>query len=202
MLRVGVTGGIGSGKTIVCSLFARHGIPVLSADDIAKNLMQNDGSLRAQLISVLGKSAYAADGTLDRAYVAGKIFSDKMLQRKVNNLVHPKVELEIDTRFAALERSGASVGMMEAALIYEAGYDKRLDVVIVVDAPESDRIKRVVARDKTSLIEVKKRIAAQSSTEQKNKKADYIIHNTGSLSELEASVEFLVRILQHTIKKQ
>lgn len=202
MLRVGVTGGIGSGKTIVCSLFANHGIPVVSADEIAKELMQADSALRAQLSSLLGSSAYRPDGSLDRSYVAGKIFSNKSLQRKVNGLVHPKVEAEIESRFAAMEHSGATIGMMEAALIFEAGYDERLDVVIVVDAPESDRIKRVVARDGSSVGDVQKRIAAQSPSDQKARRADYVIHNSGSLSELEASVDFLVRILQHTLKKQ
>ena len=202
ILRVGVTGGIGSGKTIVCSLFAKHGIPVMSADEIAKNLMQSDDALRTQLILLLGSSTYRPDGSLDRASVAAKIFSNKSLQKKVNSLVHPRVEAEIDSRFAAMERSGKAIGLVEAALIYEAGYDKRLDVVIVVDAPEPDRIKRVVARDRSSTEEVRKRIAAQSPSEQKARKADYIIRNSGSLSELEASVDFLVLLLQKTIKKK
>ena len=202
ILRVGVTGGIGSGKTIVCSLFAKYGIPVLAADEIAKELMQSDKALRAQLVSVLGPSTYRADGSLNRGYVAARIFSNKSLHRKVNRLVHPKVVDEIEDRFAAMERSGTTIGILEAALIYEAGYDKRLDVVIVVDAPESDRIKRVVARDGCSVEDVQKRIASQSPSDQKARKADYVIHNSGPLSELEASVEFLVKILQNTLKKQ
>ena len=202
ILRVGVTGGIGSGKTIVCSLFAKHGIPVVSADEIAKELMQSDNSLRSQLGLLLGPSTYRPDGSLDRAFVAAKVFSDKSLQRKVNSLVHPKVEAEIDSRFVAMAQRGEAIGIVEAALIYEAGYDKRLDLVIVVDAPESVRIKRVVARDRSSAVEVQKRIAAQSSSEQKTRKADYVIHNSGSMSELEASVDFLVLLLQKTIKKK
>ena len=202
ILRVGVTGGIGSGKTLACSLFEKNGIPVLSADEIAKEMMQVDTALRSELSSLLGSSAYRGDGSLDRAYVAAKIFSQKSMQRKVNRLVHPKVEAEIDRRFAAMEQSGTPVGIVEAALIYEAGYDKQLDIVIVVDAPESERIKRVVERDGSSTEEVQKRIAVQSSSRHKVSKADYIIHNTGSLSELESSVEFLARILQNIIRKQ
>ena len=202
ILRVGVTGGIGSGKTVVCSLFAKHGIPVLSADEMAKEMMQRDNVLRSQLKSLLGASTYRVDGSLDRAFVAARIFSDKSLQRKLNKLVHPRVEAEIDSRFAAMGRSGNAIGIVEAALIYEAGYDKRLDVVIVVDAPESERVKRVVARDGSSAMEVQKRIAAQSPQEQKSRKADYVIHNTGSLSELESSVQFLVKILHNSTKNQ
>jgi dephospho-CoA kinase len=202
ILRVGLTGGIGSGKSIVSSLFAKHGIPVMSADEIAKELMQTDSALRSQLKLLLGSSTYRPDGSLDRAYVASKIFSDKSLQKKVNNLVHPKVEAEVDSRFAAMEHSGKAIGIVEAALIYEAGYDKHLDVVIVVDAPEPDRIRRVVARDRTSAEEVRKRMAAQSPSEQKARKADYVIRNSGSASELKASVDFLVLLLQKTIKKK
>ena len=202
ILRVGVTGGIGSGKTFVCALFAKNGFPVLSADEIAKELMQSDTALRLQLSALLGSSTFRADGSLDRGYVAGRIFSAKSLQRKVNRLVHPKVEAEIDRRFAAMERSGKAIGIVEAALIYEAGYDKRLDVVIVVDAPESERIKRVVARDRSSSEEVQERIAMQSPSKQKARKADYVIRNAGSLSELESSVQFLVKILQNIIKRQ
>jgi dephospho-CoA kinase len=201
LLRVGVTGGIGSGKSIVCSMFAKCGIPVLSADEIAKDIMQSDNTLRLQLKSLLGLSTFRSDGTLDRAFVAGRIFSDKALHRKVNKLVHPRVEAEIESRFEALERSGHAVGIVEAALIYEAGFDKQLDVVIVVDAPEQERIKRVVARDGSSAQEVQKRIAAQSPSEEKSRKADYVIHNMGSLTNLESSVQFLAKLLHTTINK-
>jgi dephospho-CoA kinase len=200
-LRVGVTGGIGSGKSLVCSLFAKLGIPVISADDIAKEIMQNDDALRRQLRALLGPSTYQSDGRLDRAYVAGKIFSNKSLHRKVNHLVHPVVEAEIDKRFLEMERGGETVGIVEAAMIYEAGYDKRLDLVIVVDAPEAKRIERVVKRDGTSADEVQKRINAQSPAEKKTGKAGYVIRNTGSLATLESSVEFLSAILQTMSKK-
>jgi dephospho-CoA kinase len=202
ILRVAVTGGIGSGKTLVCSLFAKYGIPVLSADEIAKDMMQSDKALRSELSALLGSSTYLVDGSLNRAYVAGKIFSDKSLKQKVNRLIHPKVEAGIDSWFVAMEHSGEAIGIVEAALIYEAGYDKRLDVVLVIDVPESVRIERVVARDGSSVDDVKKRIAAQAPAEQKAKKADYVIHNAGSFSELETSVQFLVRILQSISKKQ
>jgi dephospho-CoA kinase len=202
ILRVGITGGIGSGKTLVCSMFSNQGIPVLSADDIAKELMQKDVSLRAGLRALLGPSAYRPDGSLDRSFVAAKIFSDASLQKKVNKLVHPAVEAEVDTRFRTLQEAGHAVGIVEAALIYEAGFDKRLDVVIVVDAPEDERIRRVVARDGSSVEQVEGRIAAQLAPEKKARKADYIIHNTGSRSDLESSVTFLFTILHTLSRKQ
>ncbi|MGA3243408.1 MAG: dephospho-CoA kinase [Bacteroidota bacterium] len=202
ILRIGVTGGIGSGKSLVCSIFSNLGVPVLSADDIAKELMRDDGSLSRALISLLGPSTYLADGDLDRQYVASKIFSSSGLGRKVNALVHPRVEAEIGKRFVKLEKAGNRLGIVEAALIYEAGFEKELDYVIVVDSPEADRIQRVVDRDKVSADDVRKRIQSQQSPGSKLGKADYIIRNTGSIQELEASVRFLFSILQNIVGKQ
>jgi dephospho-CoA kinase len=200
ILRVGITGGIGSGKSLVCSLFVQHGIPVLSADDVAKEIMRNDTPLRERLVTLLGPSTYRSDGELDRGYVASRIFSDATLKRRVNKLVHPKVEEELDKRFAELRNAGTQIAAVEAALLYESGYDKRLDVMIVVDAPETERIRRVAERDKTSPEEVRRRIRAQLPAEKKVRNADYVIRNTGSLRDLENSVDFLIRVLQNTIK--
>ncbi len=108
--------------------------------------------------------------------------------------------MELDKRFAELRNAGTQVAAVEAALLYESGYDKRLDVMIVVDAPETERIRRVVERDKTSPEEVRRRIRAQLPAEKKLRNADYVIRNTGSLRDLENSVDFLIRVLQNTIK--
>jgi dephospho-CoA kinase len=202
ILRIGVTGGIGSGKSLVCSMFAKKGIPIIPADEIAKQVMKDDRGLRLQLISLLGPATYRSDGSLDRAFVASKIFSDTSIQKKVNHLVHPRVESEIEKQFSALEQSNTPIGIVEAALIYESGFNKSLDAVIVVVAPETDRIKRVVARDKSSIEQVKSRIAAQMAADQKASKADYIIHNSGSIAQLESSVQFLLTILQNITKKR
>jgi dephospho-CoA kinase len=201
ILRVGVTGGIGSGKTLVCSMFSTLGIPVLSADDIAKELMHADVNLRTRLRALLGASAYGPDGVLDRKFVAGKIFSDTSLQKKVNKLVHPLVEADIEKRFRALQQDGHRTGIVEAALIYEAGFDKHLDIVIVVVAPKEERVRRVMARDRSSVEQVEGRIAAQFAPEKKAQKADYILRNSGSLSDLESSVKFLSTIL-HTMGRK
>ncbi len=197
ILRVGVTGGIGSGKSLVCSIFARLGVTILSADDMAKHVMQENEALRRSLSKLLGASTYTATGELDRGYVAGKIFSHPALQRRVNALVHPVVEAEVEHRFAALANLGQRIAMVEAALIYEAGFDKRLDLVIVVDAPEAARIVRVADRDRMSKEDVRKRMRSQLPAQSKIERADYVIRNSGSIGDLENSVRFIHTILTY-----
>ncbi|MCX6135229.1 MAG: dephospho-CoA kinase [Ignavibacteriales bacterium] len=197
ILRIGVTGGIGSGKSLVCSTFSRLGVPVLSADKIAKELMSGNATLRKALLTLLGSSTYRSNGELNRQYVASTIFSNPALHGKVNALVHPRVEAEVGKRFVKLEKAGVRLGIVEAALIYEAGFDKHLDYVIVVDAPEADRIRRVVRRDKLTAVDVRKRIRSQQSTQSKLRKADYVVRNNGSIDDLKVSVEFLLSILEN-----
>lgn len=197
LLAVGVTGGIGSGKTEVCSMFEKRGIPVLSADAIAKEISNYDPRVRQLLITLLGPEAYTADGVLDRAFVASKIFSSKSVQKKINAILHPRVEEEVKRKFVEMEKSDTRIGMVEAALIYEAGLDRLLDAVVVVDASEDIRIERVVERDSSSRSSVLDRMKAQMDPETKLKKADYIIHNDGTLEELKQKVQFLHSVFQH-----
>jgi len=201
ILKIGVTGGIGSGKTAVCSAFARFGIPIILADDIAKELSNSDPAVRKQLIALLGKSAYRNDGSLDRSFVASHLFSDKIKQRKVEAIIHPRVEKEIERRIKALANNGERIAVVEAALIYEAGLDKKLNSVIVVDADESERINRVRKRDVVSEEAVRSRMAAQLDVKKKLEKADYVIHNNGSIDELESKVQFLYNIFNRLAKE-
>lgn len=189
-LRVGVTGGIGSGKSLVCSFFQKLGAPVLSADDIAKDLMTNDSGLRKALARLLGPEAYLADGSLNRKFIAERIFSTPALQKKVNAIVHPKVAREIERRMKALNGLTPYV-IVEAALIYEAGLDAMLDSVVVVDAETERRIQRVQERDRSSREDVEKRTEAQWSNKRKVQQAEYVLRNNGSIRELGQNVRFL-----------
>lgn len=195
ILRIGVTGGIGSGKSLVCDMFSELGFPVLSADDISKRLLRSDPFLRRKLVSLLGAGAYRGSGALNRAYVASRIFSDPSLQRSVNRLVHPKVESALEREFRRLKNKGKISAIVEAALIYEAGYDAKLDLVIVVDAPQTRRIERVLSRDGSRAVDVRRRMRAQWPVQKKLKKADYVIRNAGSRRELQQSVRFLAGVL-------
>jgi dephospho-CoA kinase len=196
MLTIGITGGIGSGKTTVCSFFSHLGVPVLSADEIGRELSNSNPTIRSQLIELLGSSAYAIDGILDRPFVASRLFSNKRLRRQVEGVIHPRVEEEIDRRVNELRRAGHRLVLVEAALIFEAGLQKKLDAVIVVDSDEAVRFRRVRERDGSSEKEIRTRAAAQMKTEKKALKADYVLKNNNSLETLETNVHFLYSILR------
>lgn len=193
-LLVGVTGGIGSGKTLACSVFERAGVPVLYADDIAKRLSATNASVRRQITKLLGRRAYAQDGSLDRSYVASQIFSHAPLQRRLNAIVHPRVRREIRRARARLARAGHRLVIVEAALIFESGMHHVLDYVIVVDAPRAERLRRIVRRDKISRSQAERRMRAQWDTRTKRRLADVVIDNGGSAADLRRAVKLLVTL--------
>jgi len=175
MIQVGITGGIGSGKTTVCLLFAALGIPIYDADAAAKRLMTDDKTLRTQIIALFGDNAYA-ENTLNRPWIAEQVFGNKSLLEQLNALVHPAVARDTKA-WAALQN--APYVLKEAALLIESGSYKELDKLIVVSAPEALRIERVMLRNQLSREEVVSRIQNQLPEAEKIKKADYVIINDG-----------------------
>ncbi|HTP13766.1 MAG TPA: dephospho-CoA kinase [Bacteroidota bacterium] len=196
ILKIGVTGGIGSGKSEVCRIFESLGVPVIYADDVAKELGNYDAEVRALLRKLLGEKAYTSDGVLDRAWVASRIFSNSDLRKKMNDIVHPRVERAIAQKVNDLNRAGTRVVLVEAALIYEAGLDKTLDAVLVVDADEETRIARVAERDGVVREQVLNRIASQQDPATKVKAADYVIVNNGTKEDLRQKVAFFHSVFQ------
>lgn len=186
---LGVTGGIGSGKTTVCRFFEDLGARVFYADVEAKKLMEDDPDARAAIIAAFGEESYTADGRLDRAYLARQIFSDEEQVARINAIVHPRVFAAFRRARQQAERDGIHLLVHEAALIFESGGDKHLDAVAVVDAPQEKRINRVVARDGVTREQVRARMGHQLPAEELRRRADYIIENTGSLETLRARVE-------------
>lgn len=178
MLKAGITGGIGSGKTTVCKIFETLGIPVYYADDRAKWLMTHDEHLMSEIRNAFGADAYTPDGQLNRAYLSGVVFSDAEKLKQLNALVHPAVFNDGSAWHQA--QTGAPYTLREAALLYESGSYKAIDKMIVVTAPLALRIARVMERDNISEAAVRARIEKQWPEEEKIKRADYVIYNDGA----------------------
>ncbi len=195
-LAVGITGGIGGGKTRVANIFRKLGATVLFADRMASDLIDSRKEIRARIEKALGGSALLPDGRLNRKKVAEKVFSDPRLREKLNAIVHPFVLKMIAERISRFRRepSGPLI-MVEAALLYEARAVRLFDYIIVVDAPEDVRISRVTERDRSTRPEVLSRIKSQLPAEHKASRADFIIRNGGDAASLEKSCRFLYRIL-------
>ncbi len=173
MLKIGLTGGIGSGKSTVARIFGILGIPVFDADSIAKTIMNEDETLKAAIISYFGSSAYQA-GRLDRNFMASAVFQDEEKRMKLNALVHPAV-LQAAKNWM-LQQNTAYV-IKEAALIFESGSQETLDLVIGVYAPKSLRLQRTMQRDNTDRASVLKRMNSQIKEELKMKLCDFVLYN-------------------------
>lgn len=180
MLHVGITGGIGSGKTTVCKIFEALGIPVYYADDRAKWLMEHRETLVRGIRELFGDEAYTPEGRLNRPWIAAQAFQDPELLNRLNQLVHPAVaEDGLNWQQA---QTGVPYTLKEAALLYESGSYRLLDKIIVVTAPLELRIQRVMERDQVDRKSVEQRIARQMLEEEKVALADYVIYNDGERS--------------------
>lgn len=191
-LKIGITGGIGSGKTTVCKIFAALGIPIYYADDRAKALMTDDEELKTALIKTFGTETYLSSGSINRKYLASIVFNDQASLEKLNAIVHPAVKK--DGVEWAESYSKYPYTLREAALIYESGIDKTLDYIIVVTAPESLRIQRVIQRDSIEEKAVRARIDKQWPEAEKIKRASFIIYNDGKHSLVKQVLEIHKKI--------
>ncbi|CAM3503090.1 dephospho-CoA kinase [Sphingobacterium prati] len=174
-LKIGITGGIGSGKTFLAKLFEALGVPVYNADEEAKRLMNSDTRIKKQLIELFGEATYK-DGKLDRTFLATIVFSDKEKLELLNGIVHPIVIQEAKDW---AERQTSRYSLKEAALLFESGSYKELDYTILVTAPMDVRIQRVIKRDSVTEQQVRERISKQLSDEEKLQLADFVIINDG-----------------------
>jgi dephospho-CoA kinase len=175
MLKIGITGNIGGGKTTVSKVFEVLGIPVFYADNAAKKVMITDPVLMASLKEAFGDQAYFNDGTLNRKHIASIVFNDEAQLARLNSLVHPAVFRAFDSW--ADQITNAPYVIKEAALLFESSSYKMCDYSIMVTAPLELRIKRVMERDGLTRDEVESRNAKQFSEEMKVKLADYVIRN-------------------------
>jgi dephospho-CoA kinase len=174
MIKVGITGGIGSGKSTACKVFRAMGIPVFEADSIAKQLMDTDPVVREQLIQLFGSSVYQPNQTIDRKYLAGIVFKDPSSLGKLNSIIHPAVRNAFEDWYEAQQ---SPYIIHEAAILFESGFYKMMDKTITVVTDEAERIERVMKRNAMTEEQIRLRIRNQWTDEQRIKLADFVIGN-------------------------
>lgn len=179
MVTLGITGGIGSGKSIVSKILRLKKIPVYDADTEAKRIMVEDPLVVEGLIGLLGASVITSDGELDRKYIAGKIFGNSVLLEAVNLLVHPAVGRDFVRWADEQQKRGVSLVAFESAILFEANMRGVLNKVLLVTAPEEVRVERVVARDGVTVEQVRARMNHQMGEEEKKLLSDFVIYNDG-----------------------
>lgn len=175
-IKIGITGGIGSGKSVVSRLLGVLGIPVYISDEETKQLMVSDAFIRKELTALLGEEVYA-DGVLNKPLLASYLFGSAEHARQVNGIIHPRVKEDF-RRWAQLRAASPIIGI-ESAILVEAGFTDEVDAVVMVYAPEEVRIARAVRRDASSRELIEKRIRSQMDDEEKRKYADFTIINDG-----------------------
>lgn len=201
MFRLGITGGIGAGKSFVArQLTTQFGVPVYDCDREAKRIMVEEAELRRQLMALVGSEAYHADGSLNRRVMSDFLFSSPLHTAQVNALVHPAVKADVQRWFDMLEHSDEppAVAAVESAILIEAGFVDAVEALLVVEAPQNLRMERVCRRDDTTPRQVEARMAAQMSSHLRLQQASYVIINDGrDLRGQLASLPFLLNTKHH-----
>jgi len=195
MIKVGITGGIGSGKTTFCREWEKLGAFVLYADDFAKKLMANDKDLRNAIIERFGDEAYTEDGELNRSYLAREAFENGRVE-ELNEIVHPVLWKETAKIAAQKEQEGVDIFAKEAAILLNNGRPEDLDYVILILADENTRVERTAKRDKSDQKEVKNRIDKQPDFKKLTHLADFIVYNDSSLDELKTKAQTIFKQLK------
>ena len=187
MIKIGITGGIGSGKSVVASLLALSGVPVYIADEESKWLTNNSPVIREKLTALFGPEIYTNEG-LNKKLLASHIFNNPEQLQQVNQIIHP----EVNRHFSAwVERQTSPLCAIESAILFESGFNRVVDTTLMVYAPMEVRIKRALERDVVSREEVIRRIESQLSDEVKKEKSDYVVFNDGKQALLPQITAFL-----------
>jgi dephospho-CoA kinase len=192
MLKVGLTGGIGSGKSLIAEMFKLLGVPVLHADDTARFLMEEDEELKSAIGQMFGEEVYK-NGRLNRPFLASVVFNNKEKLEQLNALVHPAT-IAFGREWAA--KQTAAYTIKEAAIFFESGSYKEMDKMIGVYAPVEQRLQRAMARDKATEAVIRQRMDKQMNEEEKMKRCDYIIYNDGSRSVIQQVLELHGQLLK------
>jgi len=175
MIKIGLTGGIGSGKSLARSIFEKLGVPTYDADFEAKELINREKSVISKIKETFGNNIYLENGTIDKKQLSSLIFQDKSKLKAINSIVHPAVKSHFESW--CLLNSSAPYIIKEAAILFESGAYKEMDKIVTVVAPEELRIKRVMSRDNASEEQIKNRIKNQMSDEEKIIRSNYVVNN-------------------------
>ncbi len=197
MLKVAVTGGAGSGKTTVVRMFKEQGAEVLDADEVAHQVVAVGEPAWEELRRTWGPEFFHEDGSLDRAKVAQRVFSNPEARRRLNEVIHPQVALKIKERLQALEKQGAPLVVVEVPLLFEAGLQRAYDRIVVVFAEPEDQANRLEGRNHRPLEEIAGILKAQWPLKEKQALADYVVDNRGTLSDTRRQVENIWRELKN-----
>ena len=197
MYKVGITGGIGSGKSTVCRLFEQNGIAVYDSDARAKALMAEDATLREQLVEAFGAECYNAEG-LDRAFLASKVFGNEEALQQLNSIVHPAVRTDFQ---AWAEQQQSPYVVLESAILFEAGFESEVDATLAVMAPMPMRLERTMARDGVDKESVMRRMEHQLSDDELHRRASRTIVNINR-EYLEGDIEQLHKIFVYESQRK
>ena len=189
MIRIGITGGIGSGKTYVCQLLQQRGIPIYHCDDEAKRLMTESPVIRRRITQLLGADAYTPSG-LNKPLIARYLFADQRHAERINRIVHPVVRQDFIQW--TKQQQDAPIVVQECALLFESGFQDTVDVTVEVYAPLHLRLQRAVQRDQATPEQIQARMAQQMDEEEKRQRADFCILNDGT-TDLDAQLDQLLK---------
>ncbi|MEN8191963.1 MAG: dephospho-CoA kinase [Bacteroidota bacterium] len=198
-LKIGITGGIGSGKSFVAEIIKASGYNVLDADDIAKNIMQNDPNVKQDIQSAFGQESYN-DDKLNTQYLASEVFSSPQNLEIINSIVHPPT-INMVHKLMDEELVSKDIVFVESALIFESLMDEELDYVLLITASEELRILRITLRDSSTTAEVMQRMQFQMPEEDKVNLADFVIKNELTEEDLEKKVKFFIQLFEMMTKQ-
>ena len=201
MKKIGLTGGIGSGKSTVAAMLAEAGFRVVDADKIARQIMEPGSPVLAKVAEEFGHDVLLQDGTLDRAELARRAFVDKESTQRLNAITHPAIRAESNRQFIQAESDGAPVAVYDMPLLIELGLNKDMDLTVVVDVDAEERVKRLVTSRGLAEADARARIRQQIDDDARKAAADWVIDNNGPVENLAPQVERLIESVQAGPKK-
>ena len=196
-LKIAITGGIGSGKSSVSKIIESLGFPVIKADDVAKELMLKNGSIKKKIIKLFGKESFTEKG-INTKYLADNVFSNKEKVGKINSIIHPAIIKKIEEISKKLFEKYDLV-FIESALVYEAKIQKLFDYIILIYTEEEIRIERKIKNNSLTKHEIEKRMSFQIPDEKKTDRAHFVIDNSSTFDKLESRTKFVIELIKSTI---